>query len=324
MMQMMSGGIVAQSLSTVAEFGIADLLVHGPRSTAALAAAVHLDESRLHRLLRFLASLGVLHESPHGWSLTPLGDLLRSDVPDSMRAGARMMGRIAPATIRLADNVRTGTCAYSLAFGKPIFEDLSEKPEDAAIFDAAMKSFHGGETDAVLNAYSFDGVSVLADIGCGSGEVMAATLRRYPEMRGLLFDQAHVMERTRLNMDRARLAERCEMHNGNFFATVPAGADAYTMRHIIHDWQDDRCLTILGNIRRAIPPTGRLLLIETVVPQGNDPSPSKLFDMFMMVFPDGLERTEAQFRALLDASGFALTGITPTDSPVSVIEARPV
>lgn len=324
MMQMMSGGIVAQSLSTVAEFGIADLLVHGPRSTATLAAAVHVGESRLHRLLRFLASLGVFHESPHGWSLTPLGDLLRSDVPDSMRAGARMMGRIAPATIRLADNVRTGTCAYSLAFGKPIFEDLSEKPEDAAIFDAAMKSFHGGETDAVLNAYSFDGVSVLADVGCGSGEVMAATLRRYPEMRGLLFDQAHVMERTRLNMERARLADRCEMHHGNFFDAVPAGADAYTMRHIIHDWQDDRCLTILGNIRRVIPPTGRLLLIETVVPEGNDPSPSKLFDMFMMVFPDGLERTEAQFRALLDASGFSLTEITPTDSPVSVIEARPV
>ena len=323
MMQMMSSGLVAQSISAVAEFGIADLLVHGPRTTATLAAAVHVDESRLHRLLRFLASLGIFHEGPHGWSLTPLAELLQSDVPGSVRAGARMMGRIAPATIRLTDNVRTGTCAYSLAFGKPIFEDLSGKPEDAAIFDAAMKSFHGGETDAVLNAYGFDGVSVLADIGCGSGEVMAATLRRYPEMRGVLFDQAHVMERTRPNMDRAGVADRCEMHTGNFFDEVPAGADAYTMRHIIHDWQDDRCLRILGNIRRVIPAAGRLLIIETVVPDGNDPSPSKLFDMFMMAFPDGMERTEAQFRALLAASGFALTEITPTESPVSVIEARP-
>lgn len=165
---------------------------------------------------------------------------------------------------------------------------------------------------------------MLADIGCGSGEVMAATLHRYPAMRGLLFDQAHVMERTRPNMDRARLADRCEMHTGNFFDAVPAGADAYIMRHIIHDWQDDRCITILGNIRRVIPATGRLVLIEAVVPAGNHPSPSKLFDMFMMVFPDGLERTEAQFRALLDASGFSLTEITPTESPVSVIEARPV
>jgi O-methyltransferase domain len=324
MMQMMSGGLVAQSISAVAEFGIADLLVHGPRTTAALAASVHVDESRLHRLLRFLASLGVFHEGPHRARHVGLEQLGQRGQAPPVRAGARMLGRIAPATIRLTDNVRTGTCAYALAFGKPIFEDLSGKPEDAAIFDAAMKSFHGGETDAVLNAYSFDGVSVLADVGCGSGEVMAATLRRYPQMRGLLFDQAHVMERTRPNMERAGVANRCQLHTGNFFDAVPAGADAYTMRHIIHDWQDDRCATILGNIRKVIPATGRLLIVEAVVPAGNDPSPSKLFDMFMMAFPDGMERTEEQFRALLAASGFALAEITPTESPVSVIEARPV
>jgi len=324
MLQMMAGSFVAQAISAAAEFGIADLLVHGPRTTGEVAAAVQVDESRLHRLLRFLASLDVFQEGPHGWSLTPLAELLRSDVPGSVRAGARMMGRVAPATTRLTDNLRTGTCAYSLAFGKPIFEDLSEKPEDAAIFDAAMKSFHGGETDAVLNAYSLDGVSVLADIGCGSGEVMAATLGRYPEMRGLLFDQAHVMARTQPNMERAGVADRCEMQTGNFFDAVPAGADAYAMRHIIHDWQDDQCIRILGNIRKVIPASGRLLIIETVVPPGNGPSPSKLFDMIMMVLPDGLERTEAQFHALLEASGFALTEITPTQSPVSVIEARPV
>lgn len=226
---------------------------------------------RLHRLLRFLASLGVFQEGPHGWSLTPLGELLQSDVPGSIRAGARMMARMSPATTRIIDNVRTGTCAYSLAFGKPVFEDLAGKPEDAAIFDAAMKSFHGGETDAVLNAYSFDGVSVLADIGCGSGEVMAATLHRYPAI-----------------------------------------------------WQDDQCLTILGHVRTVIPTSGRLLIVETVVPEGNDPSPSKLFDMIMMVLPDGMERTAAEFDALLGKAGFRLTEITPTQSPVSVIEARPV
>jgi len=324
MMQMMTGGLAAQAISAAAEFGLADLLVHGPRSTAQLAEAVHASPPHLHRLLRFLASLGVFEEGAHGWSLTPLGELLQSDVPGSVRAGARLMLRLGPPLIRLADNVRTGTCAYSLAFGKPIFDDLGGKPGDAAIFDAAMKSFHGGETDAVLNAYSYDDVSVLADIGCGSGEVMAATLRRYPSLRGILFDQEHVLQRTEGNMQAAGLDGRCEMVVGNFFEAVAAGADAYSMRHILHDWQDDQCITILRNIRKVIPASGRLLVIETVVPDGNGPSPSKLFDMIMMIAPDGLERTEAQFRALLDASGFSLTDITPTQSPVSVIEARPV
>jgi hypothetical protein len=143
-------------------------------------------------------------------------------------------------------------------------------------------------------------------------------------MRGILFDQAHVLERTSLHIRDAGLADRCVLESGSFFDAVPAGADAYTMRHIIHDWPDEASIRILRHIRKVIPPTGRLLVIETVVPDGNDPSPSKLFDMVMMLFPDGLERSEAQFRAIFDASGFSLTGITPTASPVSVVEARPV
>jgi|KBSMisStaDraftv2_1062788.scaffolds.fasta_scaffold101710_2 O-methyltransferase domain len=324
MMQMMTGSVLAQSISVAADLGIADLLAGGPRTTTELAEASKANAAMLHRLLRFLASTGIFEETDGAWSLTPLADLLRSDVPASARAGARMFGRCASAIAHLGENVRSGTCAYSLAFGKPIFEDLGDKPEDAAIFDAAMKSFHGGETDAVLNAYSYEGVSVLADIGCGSGEVMAATLRRYPAMRGILFDQGHVMARTEPNLRSAGVADRCDMRSGSFFEAVPAGADAYTMRHIIHDWQDDLCFKILGNIRRVIPAAGRLLIVETVVPDGNEQSPSKLFDMIMMMVPDGMERTEAQFRALLGASGFALTKITPTESPVSVIEARPV
>ena len=187
-----------------------------------------------------------------------------------------------------------------------------------------MTSFHGGETDAVLNAYSYDGISVLADIGCGIGEVMAATLHRYPDMRGILFDQAHVIARTRQHVETAGVAGQCTLVGGSFFEMVPAGADAYAMRHILHDWTDERCIAILANIRRVIPADGRLLVIETVVPEGNDPSPSKLFDVVMMAFPDGMERSEAQFRTIFDASGFRLTGVTPTASPVSVIEARPV
>jgi hypothetical protein len=325
MIEMIAGGIVSQSVSVAAEIGIADRLAHGPRTTAQLASEAGVDGEKLFRLLRFLASRGVFQEDGHGaWSLTPLADMLRSDAPHSMRAGARMFGRMAPVWPKLEENVRTGQCAYSLAFGRPIFEDLAHKPEEAAIFDAAMTSFHGGETDAVLNAYSYDGISVLADIGCGIGAVMAATLRRYPEMRGILFDQAHVIERTTPHTEASGVAAQCTLISGNFFEAVPPGADAYTMRHILHDWSDELCITILGNIRRVIPEDGRLLVIETVVPAGNEPSTAKLFDMAMMALPDGMERSEAQFRTIFDASGFSLTGITATASPVSVIEARPV
>jgi ubiquinone/menaquinone biosynthesis C-methylase UbiE len=325
MIEMIAGGVVAQSVSVAAELGLADLLMHGPRTTAQLATEAKVDPEKLFRLLRFLASRGVFQEDAHGaWSLMPLGDMLRSDAPQSMRPGARMFGRMASVWPKLEENVRTGACAYGLTFGRPIFEDLAQKPDDAAIFDAAMTSFHGGETDAVLNAYSYEGISVLADIGCGNGSVMIATLHRYPSMRGILFDQAHVMERTTHNVEAAGIAGRCTLIGGSFFETVPSGADAYTMRHILHDWSDDLCVKILGNIRRVIPADGRLLVVETVVPDGNEPSASKLFDMVMMAFPDGMERSEAQFKTIFAASGFELTGITPTLSPVSVIEARPV
>jgi hypothetical protein len=324
-MGMITGGVVSQSISVAAELGIADLLSNQSRTTAQLASAMGVDSEKLYRLLRFLASLGIFQLGEDGaWRLTPLADVLRSDVPGSVRAGALLLGRTSSVTPFLLENIRTGQCAYDLAFGKTLFEDLSGKPELAAIFDAAMTSFHGGETAAVLGAYSYEGISTLADIGCGNGEVMIATLQRYPAMRGVLFDQAHVIERTTHTVEAAGVAGRCTLRSGSFFEAVIPGADAYSMRHILHDWSDELCIRILGNIRKAIPSSGRLLVIETVVPEGNDPSPSKLFDMLMMIFPNGMERSEAQFRSLFTASGFRLAGITPTPSPVSVIEARPV
>jgi len=325
MMQMMTGGMASQSIAVAAELGIADHLSKGAQTAEQLASATQVKSDKLFRLLRFLASLGIFQQHADStWSSTPLADTLRSDRPGSMRAGARMMGRMSSVTPHMLENVRSGRCAYNLAFGKPIFEDLAQKPEDAAVFDAAMNSFHGPETDAVLNAYSYEGVSVLADIGGGLGGVMSATLQRYPAMRGILYDQAHVIERAEQSMKSTGVSERCTFSSGNFFASVPSGADAYSVRHIIHDWTDELCIKILGNVRKVIPQSGRLLIIEAVVPEGNDPSPSKLFDMFMMIFPDGLERTEAQFRSILEASGFRLESITPTQSPVSVIDARPV
>jgi ubiquinone/menaquinone biosynthesis C-methylase UbiE len=223
----------------------------------------------------------------------------------------------------LLENVRTGTCGYNLAFGKPIFEDLSKNPEAAAIFDTAMKSFHGGETEAMLEAYSLTGVNTVCDIGSGSGVMMAAMLRRYPSMTGVLFDLDHVMERTRANMESAGLTTRCRFEVGNFFETIPGGCDVYTIRHIIHDWQDAECVRILSTVRKAMKPGAKLLVLEAVIPEGNEPHFSKMADMAMMLWPNGLERTAEEYRKLLGASGFELAGITPTQSAVSVVEARP-
>ena len=259
-MGMITGGVVAQSISVAAELGIADLLSNQPRTTAQLASAMGVDSEKLYRLLRFLASLGIFQLGEDGaWGLTPLAGVLRSDVPGSVRAGALLLGRTSSVTPFLLENIRTGQCAYDLAFGKSLFEDLSGKPELAAVFDAAMTSFHGGETAAVLGAYSYEGISTLADIGCGNGEVMVATLQRYPAMRGILFDQAHVIERTTHTVEAAGVADRCTLRSGSFFESVIPVADAYSMRHILHDWSDELCIRILGNIRKAIPSSGRLL-----------------------------------------------------------------
>lgn len=325
LMQLITGGIVTQCISVAAELGIADLLAERPQTATELAAAKGIDAEKLYRLLRFVASLGIFQVSADGlWSMTPMAEVLRSEVPGSVRAGARLMGRVSNVTPHLLDNLRTGLCAYNLAFGKSLFEDLAGKPEDAAIFDAAMSSFHGGETDAVLDAYNYGDISTLADIGGGNGAVMIATLQRYPAVRGILFDQPHVIERTAPILQAAGVADRCTLLGGNFLESVASGAETYSMRHILHDWSDEVSIRILRNIRKVMPASGRLLIIETVVPEGNDPSPSKLFDILMMMFPDGMERSEAQFRNILAASGFRLAGITPTQSPVSVIEARPI
>jgi hypothetical protein len=326
MSQLVMGFVPAQAIAVAAELGVADHLANGPRTAGELAALTGSDERSLFRLLRFLASLGIFRaDEQQRFSLTPLAELLTSAAPDSMRSMARIMGRCGPGTVSgLLHGVRNGTCPFEEAFGAPLFDWLGARPEDAALFDAAMTGFHGPETAAVLEAYPLDGISKLADIGCGNGSALSAALRRYPSMTGLFFDQAHVIERMRAQVEGDGLAGRCEFQSGSFFDAVPPGAEAYFMRHIIHDWTDERSRTILTNVRRVIPPDGRLLLVEMVVPDDNEPSLAKAFDVTMMLFPNGMERTEREYRTLLREAGFDLTSVTPTASPVSVIEARRV
>lgn len=320
------GFVPAQAIAIAAELGIADLVASEPMTATQLAEATGSDARALYRVMRYLASLGIFQaDEQERFGLTPMAELLKSDAPDSMRSMSRIMGRVGPGTVSgLLDGVRTGKNPFEMAFGQHLFEYLPTHPEDAVLFDAAMNGFHGPETDAVLEAYSYDGVSTLADIGCGNGTVLTATLRRYPSLKGVFFDQPDVVDRARVAADED-ISGRSQFVSGSFFESVPVGADAYQMRHIIHDWSDELSLKILKNIRSVIPSNGRVLIIETIVPEGNDPSVAKLFDMMMLLFPpNGLERTEREFRDLLRAASFTVASVTATASPVSLIDARPM
>jgi hypothetical protein len=273
-----------------------------------------------------LASLTVYREREDGrFELTPLADQLRKDVPGSQHAIAIMMGEEHyQAWGELLYSVKTGKTAFDKIYGKPIFEWLGEHPEQAATFDAAMVSIHGRETGAMIDSYDFSQFAIVADVGGGNGSVLRAILKRVPGVRAMLCDLPGVIERAKPLIAAEGLADRLELKPTNFFEAVPAGADAYLMRHIIHDWTDEQSLVILKNIRKVIGSGGKLLVIEGVVPKGNGPSFSKLLDLNMMVMPGGKERTEAEYRELFAAGGFRLERIVPTESDIQVLESVPV
>jgi ubiquinone/menaquinone biosynthesis C-methylase UbiE len=288
------------------------------------------DRTRMHppslfRVLRALASLGVFAEEPgRRFRLTPAAEVLRSETPGSKRALAIMMGEeYFRAWGELLYSVRTGEPAFDRIFGQPLFAFLSQHPEQAAVFDKAMVGAHGRDTAAMLDAYDFSTFTSVADIGGGNGTTLCAVLGRHPHLRGTLFDLPGVIDRARAIVEASELSDRIRLVAGDFFQTAPNGADAYTLRHIIHDWDDERAIRILKNVRRAMEPGGRLLIVETVIPPGNEPCFAKLLDLTMLVAPGGQERTEDEYRTLLGRAGFGLARIVPTATHDSVIEGVP-
>jgi len=323
--RMLQAAALSRAICTVAELGVADHIQPGaPQPVASLAAATGTHERSLHRLLRFMAGHGLFREATPGeFDHTPLSHVLRGDVEGSYRAAAQLFHRFFPGWEGLDHAVKTGEPGFTKVFGQPVFDYVTAHPEIGPILDAGMTSIHGYETAAMLDAYAFAGVRVLADIGGGNGSLLASVLQRYPEMRGILFDLGHVVGRARDTLKSLGVADRCQVIEGSFFDGIPAGADAYLFRHIIHDWTDEQSIQILSHCRKAMPDGGRLLLVECVVPVGNETSIAKDFDMTMMTFPGGMERTAAEFDALLAGAGFALTSVTPTATMVSVVEGRP-
>ena len=322
MNRMLTGYWTTQCVYVAAKLGIADLLAKGPHSADDLAKATSVHAPSLYRLLRALASMGVFTEDGEAkFSLTPLAEFLRSDVPGSQRALAIMCGEEHyVAWGELLYSVQTGKTAFEKLYQMPIFDFLSKNLEQAKVFDAAMVGVHGRETAAMTDAYDFSGIGVLADIGGGNGSLLTTVLKKHPAMRGILYDLPGVTERAKANLQAAGLADRCKVIGGSFFDSVPAGADAYLMRHIIHDWDDEQATTILRNVRQAIGNEGRLLVVEGVIAPGNDPCFGKLLDLTMLTIPGGKERTEQEFRKLFAAGGFRLSRIVPTETEVSVIE----
>ena len=320
-----TGYWISQAIYVAAKLGLADLLGGGPQTAEQLADATGSHAPSLYRLLRALASVGVFAvDQERRFALTPLAQCLKSDVPGSQRAMTIMMGEEHfRAWGELLHSVRTGEPAFEKIYGQGVFEFLAEHPEQGRIFDEAMSGIHGRETGAMLEAYDFFPIRTLADVGGGNGSVLRSLLKKHPQMRGILFDLPDVMRRARADFEAAGLLDRSKLVSGDFFESVAGGADAYLLRHIIHDWDDAKALRIIENIRRVIPQDGRLLLIESVIPPGNDEFMPKLLDLTMLVIPCGKERTEQEYRELLERGGFHLERIVPTSTDISVIEAHP-
>jgi ubiquinone/menaquinone biosynthesis C-methylase UbiE len=308
-----------------AKLGLADLVEKGPKNSQELAQVTHTHAPSLYRLLRALASVGVFAEdAEHRFGLTPLAECLLSR-PGSQRSMCIMAGEEHFRSWgELMFSIRTGQVAFDRVYGKPAFDFLAEHPEQAAIFDDAMTGVHGEETAAMVEAYDFKGIGTLIDIGGGNGTVIKAVLARYPDIKGILFDLGHVIERARPAIQNSPIGSRCQLVAGSFFESVPAGADAYMMRHIIHDWNDEQCHTILSNCRKVMKKGSKLLVLEMVIPPGNEPHWGKLLDLNMLVIPGGKERTQEEYRQLFAKAGFQLTRIVPTRMELAVVEGVPI
>ena len=325
MLDLIVGYWVSELVHVVAKLGLADVLKGGPKSPTDLARAVGADPATLHRVLRALASVGVFVERKDGrFALTPLGATLRSDRPDSLRAFAIMMvdDYWFQAWSDLLQSVKTGQTAFDRVHGMKVFDYFGKHPDKARAFGEAMTSISGTENPVVAAGYDFSKVRTLVDVGGSHGHLLAAILKANRKLKGVLFDRPQVIDQARSApyVNDKQIARRIELVAGDFFQSVPAGADAYIMKYIIHDWDDDLCLKILGNCRRAMAPNGRVLVVDAVIPPGNDPHWGKLLDINMLVGPGGRERTRSDFEQLFARAGLKVRKIIPTASPLSIVE----
>ncbi len=321
--QLLSGYFVSFALHAAAELGVADELTDGPRDVDEVAKRVGADSNSLFRVLRALASVGVFTETaPRHFALTPVGACLRTAVPGSLRALSRFVGHIDHAPWgHVVHAVRTGQTGSQHLYGMGIFAHMEQHPEKFQIFNEAMTDYVSRSIAAVVDAYDVSRFHRIVDVGGGHGALLEAILVRSPQISAVLFDLPHVVTGAQKRLDHAGVGHRCEFVGGDFFESVPEGGDAYLLASIVHDWEDDRAELILANCRRAMAPGATLLVVETVIPSGDTPHFGKVLDLEMLVVFGGRERSEAEYRELLDGGGFTLTRVVPTQAAPSVIEA---
>ncbi|MFH1017077.1 MAG: methyltransferase [Pseudomonadota bacterium] len=324
--RLLTGYQVTQLIYVAAKLGIPDLLKGGPRSSSALARAVGAHPKSLYRVLRTLSVLGIFSEKPNAhFALTRLSRLLTKNNPESLRPLIVSYGESWwwQAYGRTMDAVRTGKPAFRRVHGMGFFDFLSKNPQAASVFQANMSATASEEARAVLKIYDFTHVNLLIDVGGGHGTFVSEILKAHPPLRAILVEHPSVLAQARKYLKKAGIERRCDLVSGDFFKSIPRKGDLYTLKDIVHDWDNDRAIAILRTCRRAMPDNAKLLLIERVIKKRRPPLDHVLVDISMLVLTGGMERTDAQYRALLKAAGFRTTRILPTTVGASVIEAVP-
>ena len=324
LIQMGQAGLVSRIIYAAAKLGLADQLAPEPKSAVELASRMQVHAPSLHRLMRTLASLGVLTEKPEQrFALTDLGQALTTGAPGSAKSTLLFMGSpwAQMGWDHLVYSVQTGETGFEKAHDVSFFDYLAQHPEDASLFSETMVGFHNQEPPAVAAAYDFSTFNTIVDVGGATGNMLSAVLSLHAGPRGILFDRPHVVKDAPVLLEAKGVRDRITVESGDFFTSVPSGADAYILSHIIHDWDEERCLTILGHVRKAMDTAGRLLIVEMVLPPGDTAHPGKMLDMVMLVQLGGRERTASEYASLLSKAGFRLTQVVPTESAASIVEA---
>ena len=315
----------AELMLQAAQMGLADKFAgNEPRSAAELAFEYGMRHRELYRFLRSLTGLGILASSgPDSFRLTDLGAALRTGSQGNARSAfiALVGDMVKPAWKEFGHGLLTGDTGFEKAHGMGLFEYLQANPGMAQFFSETMVGFHGREPPAVAEAYDFSSIGSLVDVGGASGNMLGHVLSRHPGLRGVLYDLPHVVVDAPPLLERFGVQDRVTIESGSFFESVPAGHDAYLLSHIVHDWDDRENAKILGNVREAMKPDSKLLIVEMVLPEGDEPHMGKMLDMMMLLVPGGEERTSSEYAALLEPNGFRVTRVVPTASPVSVVEA---
>ncbi len=321
---LMTARWVADMIGVAAELELADFINAGAKTAEEIAKAKGLHPTSLYRLLRGLASYGIFAEQEDGtFAQTPRSDALRKDLPHSVWGMAQLTTR--PWAVRtwmeLGHSIREGTPAFDHVNGMQFFEYFNKHPNELELFAEAMRSFSVATGTAVAETYDFSGIRTLADIGGSQGFILSLVLPKYPDMRGILFDLPAVVKGAPSFIKSYGLESRIDVRSGNFFESIPSGADAYLLKHILHDWSDEDCLRILKNIYAVAEPGTKLLVVDAVIGARNEHEFAKILDIQMLVHLHGKERTQAEWKELLHAAGFQLTRVVPTASFARVVEA---